>query len=134
MNRNQHAVRQSLALGFITFLLVTLGGCASGGGGLQGDPFSGGGGDGAGIYIVVENLAFNESTVDVVSNAGRARLGRVSGKGTERFQLPWSTSVDLRLEISILAGPNFSTETITANPGDVLSYTIQESGPSVFRR
>ncbi|MEX2526103.1 MAG: hypothetical protein WEA09_00580 [Gemmatimonadota bacterium] len=134
MNRIQHAVRRLPAMSFVAFLLLAVGGCASGGGGMQGDPFAGGGGGEAGIYIVLENLAFNEATIDAVSNAGRARLGRVPGKGTQRLQLPWSTSVDLRLEISILAGRSFTTETITANPGDVLSYTIQETGRSGFRR
>lgn len=132
----QPGVRFSLTMGLMGLGLLLLGGCASGGGsgGLQGDPFAGGGGGGEGIYIILENLAFNEATVDAVSNAGRARLGRIPGKGTRRVQLPWTTSVDLRLEISILAGRNFSSETIAANPGDVLSFTIQETGRSVFRR
>ncbi len=77
------------------------------------------------LQIEVENHGFNEATVRAVSRMER-RLGVVSGNGKQTFTIPWTTVDELQIRIDILAGSRFTTNRVTAGPGETVYLTIRE--------
>ena len=41
------------------------------------------------------------------------------------LEIPWDFSKPLRIEIDLLAGPKCTTDTIEADPGDILDLRIE---------
>jgi hypothetical protein len=107
----------------VTTLAVTLAACASSR--LDDSPFDEGGGTPGRIMIEVENLEFNEVNLVATADGTRMRMGRVTGKTSERFFLDWRTVRELRVEINLLAGGEFTTPPIVASPGDRFHLLIQ---------
>ncbi|MBT8398279.1 MAG: hypothetical protein HKO65_14070 [Gemmatimonadetes bacterium] len=111
--------------GIITALAaaVSFAGCA-GGAGPEGkafsDPYSE-----KEVKLFVTNLAFTDVTLYGITNGGRIRLGRVTGKKEVVFTLPLEFSSELYLEIDYLAGPKCFTERMIVDPGDHLDLLIQ---------
>ena len=109
-------------------LVITLGvaaffaGCSTGG--LESNPFTGGQG-GQEVKVYITNLAFMDATVYGVTDGGRRRLGRVTGKREMVFTMPLRTPSRMYLEIDIMAGPRCETERLIVDPGDQLELIIQ---------
>ncbi|MGD8318920.1 MAG: hypothetical protein PVJ02_00650 [Gemmatimonadota bacterium] len=77
------------------------------------------------LEIVVINLNFNDATLWVVSRAGkRTRLGMVTGKDEGHFTIPWAFSEPMAIEIDMVAGPRCTSDTLTADPGDIIELRI----------
>ena len=77
------------------------------------------------INIEVVNLNFQDATLYALWTGQRRRLGIVTIGKDGRFMLPWPTSNELRIEIDLLAGINCTTESILAQPGDVIVVQIR---------
>lgn len=110
----------------LTALLVvaSVWGCATGT--REDNPFAGAGQGGASsIRVVVENLNFNDATLHALSSGRRYRMGTVSGRSNAAFEVPWPNQGDLRIEIDLLAGAEYTTRAIFAGPGDRLELVVE---------
>ena len=76
------------------------------------------------IRVEVDNRNFNDATIFAQSASGSHRLGVVTGKTSGSFDLRWQRDSQLRLRVVLLAGARFTTRSIFARPGDLLSLTI----------
>lgn len=115
---NIRASRLVLCLIFVT----SFAGCATGGG--TSDPFSENR-DETEVRLSITNLAFMDATVWGISNGGRTRLGRVTGKDEAVFSMPLAFPSEFYLEIDFLAGPTCLTERMVVDPGDHLELIIE---------
>lgn len=89
------------------------------------NPFAEGGVDSGTIKIVVQNHNFHQATVKALGRAQR-RLGVVSGNDKKTFSLFWPTVDQLVLEIDMLAGSRFRTNSISLEPGESATLYIQQ--------
>ena len=78
------------------------------------------------INIEVANHGFEDATLHVVAAGRRIRLGTATGATTANFMLPWEASLELYLEIDLLAGGNCTTRSIWVDPGDHILLEIQQ--------
>lgn len=119
--------REALHPGSLLLVLLStlaVAGCSSLSGGQN--PFEGGGAEEErSILIQVQNLNFNDATLHALSSGRRQRLGRVSGKSTASFRIPWQGSQQLRIEIDLLAGSDYRTNGVLASPRDRVRLVIQ---------
>ena len=77
------------------------------------------------IRIDVENLNFADATLHARRGGQRVRLGVVSGKTDQSFEMPWTFSLQLQVEIDLLAGPACVTRPLQVDPGDVILLRIE---------
>jgi hypothetical protein len=77
------------------------------------------------LNIEIINHNFQDVTVFANWSGVRKRLGTVSGTRTARYMLPWDRSLELQLELDMLASPGCITRPIWANPGDVIVLEVQ---------
>jgi len=81
---------------------------------------------GAGIIrVVVQNHNFHQATVKALGRIQR-RIGIVAGNSSETFSLPWPTADNLVLEIDLLAGSTFRTNSISLEPGESATLYIEQ--------
>jgi hypothetical protein len=115
-------MRSALALA-ITLLMA----CSSGSVADEDNPFRPGAFEprGGEIEIFVNNLNFADATLLALHEGGRTRLGTVGGKSSGRFRIQWQSPRDLRIQIDLLAGDNFTTLPISAAPGDQIGLTVE---------
>lgn len=82
--------------------------------------------EGAGIIrVVVQNHNFHQATVKALGRAQR-RIGIVAGNSSKTFSLPWPTADNLVLEIDLLAGSTFRTNSISLEPGESATLYIEQ--------
>ena len=112
-----------LRLGTVLMLMVVTG-CAAG---TRPDPMAGRGGGASTIQLRVTTLGFNDATLTALTTGSRSRLGVVSGKANQTFNIPWSGLQELRVQISVLAGGDYTTPSVTVNPGERVELLIQEN-------
>ena len=88
------------------------------------------------VKVFVTNLAFMDATIYGITDDGRRRLGRVTGKRESVFTMPLQIPTRMYLEVDILAGPRCETERLFVDPGDHLELIIQNenSGWRCFGR
>jgi len=89
------------------------------------NPFEEGGAGSGTIKIIVQNHNFHQATVKALGRAQR-RLGVVSGNSKKSFDLFWPTVDNLVLEIDLLAGSTFRTNSISLEPGESATLFIQQ--------
>lgn len=77
------------------------------------------------LGLRVENRSFNDATLHALSVGTRIRVGRVGGKQTQSFTIPWDSRNELRVEIDLLAGGEHTTNAVTAGPGEEVHLVIQ---------
>ena len=106
-------------------LLVTLTGltACAGSGGTAGDPFSGAS-TRSELRLRVRNGNFYDARIYALMDGVRRSLGTVGGNSRGVFTIPLSSPQDIRLEVSILAGPTCVTFPIPVDPGDTVEYEI----------
>ena len=76
------------------------------------------------VRVDVENRNFNQATIHA-EGAMQRRLGIVGGNTRETFSLPWPADGDLRVRIDILAGTQFTTNSVGLKPGDTAYLLIE---------
>lgn len=114
-----HIIRVLLIL-----LLPTAGGCFSRMGEAR-DPFSGTPSETEGrIRVEVQNLNFNDATIYAVRGGQEIRVGRLTGKTDERYNLSWAFTLPLQFRIDLVGGRRCSTIRIQVDPGDQLFVQI----------
>jgi hypothetical protein len=89
-----------------------------------GDPLAGTGGRNE-IRIVVQNGNFYDARLYALSDGMRRPLGSVGGNADGVFMMPLGSPRDIRLEISLLAGPTCVTYPVPVDPGDTLEVQIR---------
>ena len=114
---------RAFATGRTAVLCMVLAGASFGCAGTPRSPFIDP--EDARIQIEVLNRNFQDATLYALWTGQRRRLGIVTIGKDGRFMLPWPTSNELRIEIDLLAGINCTTESILAQPGDVIVVQIR---------
>ena len=82
------------------------------------------------IKVFVTNLAFMDVTLYGVTNGGRHRLGRLTGKRDFVFTLPMRAPSEFYIELDFLAGPKCQTERMMVEPGEHLELIVQNDSQS----
>ena len=85
------------------------------------DPFDRSAGS---LTIEVQNQNFLDATIYAIAPGLRRRLGTVTGKGDEVFNLQWDFTKPLRLNIDLLAGGSCNTRELLVNPGEVVQLVV----------
>jgi len=88
------------------------------------NPFEEGGGAGS-IRVVVQNHNYHQATIKALGQTQR-RIGIVAGNSKRTFTLPWPTVDNLILEVDLLAGSAFRTNSISLEPGESATLYIQQ--------
>jgi hypothetical protein len=114
------------------FLLV--GGCAVLSGGItSSDPFRSQAEQR--LSVRVENVNFDDMTVTALSPGRRHSLGRIPGRSTRQYSIPWSSTQEIRFQIEPQTGRRHTTRGVPVGPGEFVSLIItQPVERSVVRR
>lgn len=120
-------MRRSLLLSATTAAVSTLLACST----LtpRGDPFdrASQGEAGRQLHIEVVNRSYSDATVYAISRTRRVRLGMAPSIANRTYSIDWSGGADeLRAEIDVLAGGEFTTRAITASPGESVTLVIED--------
>ena len=75
----------------------------------------------------VDNRNFYDATIYVLTGAGERRLGIVQGKTERTFVTRLDGPDSVRFRVRMLAGGSFTTESMTAVPGEILVLIIRAS-------
>ncbi|MEE2847982.1 MAG: hypothetical protein VX956_16065 [Gemmatimonadota bacterium] len=106
--------------------LVIITACASSGRAVErGQPFTRDAVAEGTIRVHVQNDNFMDARLYAIGSSSRQHLGIVVGKQQAVLEIPWDFSKPLRIEIDLLAGPKCTTDTIEADPGDILDLRIE---------
>jgi hypothetical protein len=65
-----------------------------------------------------------DATLWALTPGTRKKLGVVTGKREQVFDVPWPHATDLSMEIDILSGPRCTTEALLVDPGDEIDLII----------
>jgi hypothetical protein len=76
------------------------------------------------IYVRIENQNFYDATIHIFWNSERRRLGWVVGNTEETFTTPYRFGALLSFEVTLLAGPSFTTDPMSVGPGEEVIVTI----------
>ena len=101
---------------------VLAGACAHGG---APSPFDAASAGSRSIQIEVRNFNWADATLYALRGAERIRIGVVTGKTDQTFELAWPMTRPLQIEINLLAGGRCVTRPLTVDPGDRVSLQIQ---------
>ena len=90
------------------------------------DPFGSDGNVYRADRVTIQVLSqFNEDViVHALTNAGARRLGEVARKAHAVFQLGMSRGAELRVRVEVLAGPRYTTNALSVQPGDRVELWI----------
>lgn len=111
--------RFSAAAAFVGILIITA--CASG---PSTDPFDQSAGS---VSIEVQNHNFLDATIYAIAPGVRRRLGTVTGKGEDVFNLRWDFAQPLRLTIDLLASGSCTTRELLVNPGEIVQLVVESN-------
>ncbi len=77
------------------------------------------------IKLIVQNHNYHQATIKALGRSQR-KIGVVSGNSKKTFDLIWPTVDQLVLEIDLLAGSRFRTNSISLEPGESATLYIQQ--------
>ena len=77
------------------------------------------------IRLHVENNNYHQATISALGNL-RRRIGIVGGHRNESFRIDWPGPGELQLEVDILAGSTYITNSVPLEPGETATLYIQE--------
>jgi len=111
------------ALWALIFLPIIAGACGSG---TSRNPFDGSapGPTGERIRIEVQNLNFNDATVWALRSSQRIRVGRVTGKTDQMFDIAWNTATPIAFQVDVVSGRACRTPSIAVEPDSRVWVTI----------
>lgn len=101
-------------------LLIVLTACASSREGVNVMRTAGGGQN---VQLTVENNDFRDASIYASWNGMRERVGMVTGKTRETFEMRWR-SEQVRLEVDFIGGGGFWSDVIEVYEGDHLNFVI----------
>lgn len=122
-------------LGFLLALAAAVlvsAGCARGYG--VSNPFEEDAAGPQSLRLFVDNLNFADATLYALGNGGRSRIGSIAGKQRNTFTVPWQTYQEFRVEIDLLAGDRYVTNSVSVGPGDEVQLVIQDPLRGSFLR
>ncbi len=76
------------------------------------------------VRLLVQNMNFNDARLFALATNGRMPIGQVNGKQDREFELDWTLSSYMRIEIDMVAGPKCTTSEMQVDPGDILELQI----------
>lgn len=96
-------------------VVLPLSGCVKG---QAGSPFAPPSAAQTRIQVRVENQNFADATIHALRGGERVRLGSVTGKSDETFNVRWNFSLPMEFEIELLGGQGCRIRPLTVDPGD----------------
>jgi hypothetical protein len=96
------------------------------GGGTAQNPFDGSTATPGGerIRIEVQNLNFNDATVWALRSSQRIRVGRVTGKTDQMFDIAWNTAQPIAIQVDVVSGRGCRTNAVAVEPNSRVWVTI----------
>lgn len=79
------------------------------------------------VIIEVTNASYSEATLHVYKGGERSRLGIVSALDEATFTIGWENTLDMQINIDLLAGPSCLTRRLPVDPGDIIELTIENN-------
>lgn len=76
------------------------------------------------LAIRVENANQRDVQIRVLAGGTRHDLGTIRSRSFRQTSIPWSSSGDVRFEISAIAGRRFTTQGVRAEPGDRVELIV----------
>ena len=70
------------------------------------------------IRVTIENQNFGDATIHALRGGERIRLGQVTGKSEQNFNVRWNFSLPMEFEIHIVGGQGCRVRPIPVDPGD----------------
>jgi len=107
--------------GFV--LALATAGCVTGSAEAPRDPFDAAASQDEEVFLTVENNHFQDANIFAHWDGIRRRVGMVTGKTTETFQMKW-VSERVQLEIDFVGGGGYRTESVDVWQGDHLNFVI----------
>jgi len=114
-------------------LAAALGATACAGGSSR-NPFAAAGTAETQIVIQVENQGFNDLRLYAISHRGNQSLGSVEGNTIRRIPLDWRQPDQISFRMEVLAGRSYTTQAVSAAPGDRVYLTIPNDPGSAYVR
>lgn len=96
-------------------LLLGVGGCGSA---KAINPFAPPSASETQIRVTIENQNFGDATIHALRGGERIRLGQVTGKSEQNFNVRWNFSLPMEFEIHIVGGQGCRVRPIPVDPGD----------------
>jgi len=69
------------------------------------------------LRIQIQNMNFNDVTVYALASGQRIRLGNVTGKTDENFQIDWNFANPISFQVDVIGGRGCDTSAIPVDPG-----------------
>ena len=110
-------------------LLVTLGGCAAGN---FPNPFDRSGATAEEVQVTVDNQNFNDLRIYALGSEGQQTMGNITGRSSQTFTIRWRQTSDLRFRLEFLAGRSYTTNRVTASPGDRVDVFVRENPGNTY--
>lgn len=82
------------------------------------------------ISFTASNYYAEDVVLYAVSANGSHRLGEVAPNEHHMFSMPWKDQTELRVQVEVVAGPRYLTNSLSVYPGHQLEIVI----PSNVRR
>ena len=77
------------------------------------------------VIVDVQNNHFQDATVILFREGERERLGIVTGKTDQSFEVPWRRQLFLRFEVRFIGGGACATRNILVEPGQRYVLELQ---------
>lgn len=75
------------------------------------------------VRLTVENNDFRDATIYAYWNGARQRVGMVTGKTRETFEMRWR-SEEIRLQVDFIGGGGLWSDVMDVYQGDHLNFVI----------
>ena len=106
----------------VALIAAAIAGCAHGANGAR-PQFVRHPGQGEQVTITTDNQNFLDADVYAVWNGTRDRIGMVTGKTTQTFNVNWRAP-DMQMEVHLISGGNMTTDHISVFQGDNVDLVI----------
>ena len=116
------APTRAMTARFVAVVVVTVATAACGTATSRANPFDGSAPQASGssaedpIRIELQNLNFGDITVWALRRGQRVRLGRVTGKSDETFDIQWNVAIPISFEIDVTGGRGCRTSLVPVEP------------------
>lgn len=84
-------------------------------------------GQGEDVQLTVENNDFRDASIYAYWNGAKTRVGMVTGKTSDTFEMRWR-SEEIRFEVDFIGGGGFMSDIMDVYEGDHLNFVILPQG------
>jgi len=82
--------------------------------------------------VTVDNQNFNDLRIYALGSEGQQTMGNITGRSSQTFTIRWRQTSDLRFRLEFLAGRSYTTNRVTASPGDRVDVFVRENPGNTY--